>query len=250
MIALYQVSVRNTEIMSDFGDPGGLQQRNGFESPSGAAEVERHGVGSSPVSDGGRFNGKADKRPLVGVARVSRRALDMEAGRLMDHLTACGLGPTESIEVLRFTLERYDPQYKRAMQSLGLVDAIRTGFARQPKNQDSRGFAKALQDIAFQGSAQRNYSRSAAAEMLGMGRKRRGQSSSGDILESLREPRKRRKTAFGMDVVKAVAEFAYCYCKYEEKKYVSTLTADSVWKIYCQYHNRAGDFFPMGNADV
>lgn len=229
--------------MEDFIEPPAVRQPDELEGASAAGHMEQDVLDVSPVPNAARRGGKAVKRAL---ARDNNRPMNKEAERVMGGLLERGFAPEEALATLKYTLDRYDPQYKQARQALGLVGALREGFAKQPKTKSARGVAKVVQDMAFQGVSAHNYSRSGATKMLGMGRKRQAQSSAG----RLNEPIKRRKNAFGMDVKKAVAEFAYCYCKYEEKKYVSTLTSDSVWKLYCQHHNRVGDFFPTGTASA
>lgn len=182
-------------------------------------------------------------------ARRSRK-VEREASTLFQGLIDRGFSAEEAVDVFRYGLEQFDSGYKHALKAQRLVGALRDGFAAQASDKESRGIARAVQDVAFAGASQWGYTRTEAAAILGMGRKRRKLAASSSCGSSTRAsffaPRRKHANAIGFEVKRAIAEFAYCYCKFEEKRFVSTLPAVAVWKLYCQYHDREGHFFPMG----
>lgn len=159
---------------------------------------------------------------------------------------------TEVVSTLRKSLNIVDPDYARAQQALQVVDALRRGLARQGTDQTSRGVSRAIADLVSDGTGSGTYSATAASELLGISvaRKRVGDRLAASTADSFGRQRKRHKQAFSIEVKKAVAEFAFAYCKYEEKEYVSVLPSVHVWDVYCAHHDRDGDFYAMGNATV
>lgn len=233
--------------MSDSVNSVRLRQSSDELSP------ERHGdeeVGALDVIQGHRGGSALD--PGDASCRHGRRnrRIEREANALFQGLIEKGLDTQEAVDVFRYGLEMFDDGYKSALKAQRLVRAMRNGFAMQGSDKESRGVARAVQDVVFAGAKSWGYSKTEAAAMLGMGRKRMKLTASSSCGSSTREsffaPRQKNKNAFGDHIKRAVAEFAYCYCKFEEKRFVSTLPSVAVWRLYCQYHDSNGGFYPMG----
>lgn len=205
--------------------------------------------------------GELSRRPVIAAPRPKpakkqqrTRPRERRAVQVVDDLSSRLTGAegfvdsVEVVETLRRSLKMVDPEYVRGQKALSLVDALRSGLSQQGKDKTSRGIARAVGDLASDGlRLGASYSATAASSMLGVavsGKRTRDQVVS--AVESFLKPRKRHKQAFSMGVKKAVAEFAFAYCKYEEKQYVSVLPARQVWEIYCIHHDRDSQFYRMG----
>lgn len=192
-------------------------------------------------------------KPVTGSKSWQGRPVRRRAQLILDRLFS-ELRPAhgvhthdEVVRTLRTSLCMVDPAFARAQQAVHVVDALRTGLAKQTRDQTSRGITRAISDLVSDGSGIGTYSVSAARQLLGISvsRKRAGQPSS-STADSFGKQRKKHKQAFAIEVKKAVEEFAFAYCKYEEKQYVSVLPAIHVWDIYCVHHDREGSFYAMG----
>lgn len=194
--------------------------------------------GSPPGTRYGRRNRKVEKRATKLVEYISARCLDPDG--VVDH--------EEVVDTLRRSLELVDPEYKKAMQAAQLVGAMRRGLARQGHDKLSRGVKRAVTDLALSGCSSATYSVGSACAMIGVSHrgKRGREEEKRSTAESFSKPRKKHRQAFDASVKAAVREFALCYCKFEEKTYVSVLSIHAVWLIYCKFHDREGNFFPMG----
>lgn len=146
------------------------------------------------------------------------------------------------------------PSYKSVLEDAQMFRVLAAGLQRQGKDSVSVGIKRAVRDLllAAVDAPCTSFSRSRVAERLGMHRKRaRGMhSDTGPIPSStavsFKRQRKQHSNALGLQVENSIAEFAKCYCKYEEKTFVSLLTKEQVWKLYNQYHDRDGAFYPRG----
>lgn len=198
-------------------------------------------------------NGFALRLPALSGRRD--RSLERRAQRVVEAVAddSCGSDglpdPQAVTETLRRSLELVDPEYKRARQAYAVVGSLRRGLARQGKDKVSSGVKRALVDIVVSGAASGTYSVASGCALLGVSS--RGKLTNPDerrsTADSFLRPRKRLKQGFKISVEKAVREFALCYCKYEEKTYVSVLCANAVWAIYCLYHDKQGRFYSTGN---
>lgn len=219
------------------------------------AEVVRPDV-MDDILSAGRVSRPMEPVPGRAAARQSRKST-RRATKIVDDLFG-DLDPaegghlrSEAVCTLRNSLKIVDPDYVRAQQALKIVGAVRTGLARQGKDKTSRGVARALGDLVSDGAASGEYSTAAARALLGVSvRRRKASSELACTAGSFDKARKKHKSAFGINVKKAIAEFAFAYCKFEEKKFVSVLPAIQVWELYCTLHDEGGAFYSMGNFNV
>lgn len=162
------------------------------------------------------------------------------------------------IRTLQDSLTTLDPSYKRDRKQAAMLRSLATGLRRQGRDQTSTGVARSVAALVSDGVGGQ-YSHKAATLSLGMKRtapqaSRRSVNhavlggSSTAVVFSKRRKFLNKKFSDPVDV--SVREFAYAYCKYEEKTYVSTLSADAVYQLYCKYHDAKGSYFPDGMYSI
>lgn len=213
-----------------------------------------HGVNFGNPSPGSSLNSAG----FPSGARRGRRGRNIEtpAQRLVESVAndSCDahgvVNQQQVIEILRRSLEMVDPEYQRAKEARALVDCMRHRLACQGKDSISKGVKRALADIVMSGAGAGTYTVATGCAMIGVSRKGKQERREERrcTSDSFARPRKKNKLALGVNVAQAVREFALCYCKYEEKTYVSVLSAYAVWELYCVYHDKQGRFFFMGTS--
>lgn len=203
-----------------------------------------------------------DKRliPVVsdGVSRsVGRRAdkLVSAAEELCRRKDGSIDGP-ETVFLLRTALQKVDPAYKRVLQGSCMMDALAANINRQGRGDTQWKLKRAVVEQIAHGVGRDTFSMTAVKERLrfwgvvegpGEDAGRLGKRQAPPSVEAtLGKKRKERHDKLPITVNQAVAEFAYCYCKFTENKYVCLLTKQHVWTLYCMFHERDGGYYPNG----
>ena len=165
------------------------------------------------------------------------------------------------VQYLRRALQLVDPAFRSDNQATLVLKALREGLQVQNQDRASQGIKRAVVDLVVAGASKGpgSFSASAACQLLGADRKNHAKRKAPDIVgvaasvsssaESFAKKAKTRSDAFGLSVAQSVAEFSYCYCKFEEKTFACLLSVTGVWAHYCCFHDAAGNFFPRGSPD-
>lgn len=182
-----------------------------------------------------------------------RRRLKLLADITPPDASSC---PTGVVKLLRDTLVAVDPEYKRALKAAAMMSAVSRGLQHQGADDVSVGVKRAVKALVADGLDEKRYSAGDAASLLRCKasalrgkRDRESGTVASSTSEAVTKKRKARRDKFSSEIERAVREFAYAHCKFEEKTYVSLLTCEAVWLLYCKHHDCHGNFFTSGTCN-
>lgn len=165
----------------------------------------------------------------------------------------------ETLCILRRALKKVDPAYKRALEGSLMLDALAANISRQGKGETQRKLKRAVVEQIAHGHGGTTFSVGAVKRRMGFwagiadetdigGRLGKRGEAPPSVEGAMAKRRKQRSDRLHVTVDRAVAEFAYCYCKFTENKFVCLLTKVHLWALYCVYHDRDGGYFPCGKV--